>query len=274
VLDRYSQAGGGLLAGGLAYAALFAIVPALLLIAGVAGIVIVDPAGRASIVDTISGVMPPVRDLVNTVLAEADRDAAPVSLLGVGLLLWGASRFVVAFQDAMAIIMGGARRRSLLRSNLGALLAVIFLVGAILVSTVVAGLSAFLDAGESAGIVAVIDQGLSLALGLMPIVVAIVAVCVAYRVVPLPGPSWRALLIPAFVVGVVLTMLARVFIFVAPRLIGAAALLGTLASIFAALAWLALSFQAVLIGAAWVADREALARAARSREEPAPEEVP
>jgi uncharacterized BrkB/YihY/UPF0761 family membrane protein len=50
-------------------------------------------------------------------------------------------------------------------------------------------------------------------------------------------------------------VLARVFVFVAPRLIGAAALLGTLATAFAALAWLALSFQAVLLGAAWVRDR-------------------
>jgi len=211
-------------------------------------------------VDTISGVMPPVRDLVNTVLAEADREAAPVSVLGLALLLWGASRFVVAFQDAMALVMGGARRRSLLRSNLDALLAVVFLVVAILASTVVAGLSAFLQAGESAGLVAVVDQGISLALGLVPIIVAIGAVAIAYRVVPLPGPSWRSLLIPAFVVGLVLTLLARTFIFLAPRLIGAAALLGTLASIFAALAWLALSFQALLIGAAWTADREALAR--------------
>ena len=54
-----------------------------------------------------------------------------------------------------------------------------------------------------------------------------------------------------------LTILLRVFVFVAPRLIGAAALLGTLASVFAALAWLSLSFQALLLGAAWTAQRQA-----------------
>jgi uncharacterized BrkB/YihY/UPF0761 family membrane protein len=53
----------------------------------------------------------------------------------------------------------------------------------------------------------------------------------------------------------VLTVVARLFVFLAPRLIGAAALLGTLATAFAALAWLALSFQAILLGAAWVRDR-------------------
>jgi uncharacterized BrkB/YihY/UPF0761 family membrane protein len=46
-----------------------------------------------------------------------------------------------------------------------------------------------------------------------------------------------------------------VFVFVAPRLIGAAAFIGTLATAFAALAWLSLSFQALLFGAAWVRDR-------------------
>ena len=33
-------------------------------------------------------------------------------------------------------------------------------------------------------------------------------------------------------------------------------LLGTIAAVFAALAWLSLSFQAILLGAAWVGDRE------------------
>lgn len=220
-----------------------------------------DPAARARVVDTIAGVMPPVRDLIDSVLTEADKEAAPVSILGLAALLWGASRFVVAFQDAMARVMGGTRRRSVFRSNLSALLAVVLLVGTILASTVVAGLTAFLEAGETVGIVAVLDQGLSLALGLLPIAIAIVAVGIAYRVVPIPGPSWRSLAVPAIVVGLALTVLARTFIFLAPRLIGAAALLGTVASLFAALAWLALSFQALLIGAAWVAER------GRAREE-------
>jgi uncharacterized BrkB/YihY/UPF0761 family membrane protein len=229
----------------------------LLLVAGVTGVVIADPAARENVVDTIAGVIPPVRELAESLLAEADREAAPVSILGFVALLWGASRFVVSFQDALARVMGGPHRRSLLRSNLDALLAVILVVAAIVASTVVAGLSAFIEAGESVGIVAVLDRGISLALGILPIVVVIGAVAVAYRVVPLPGPSWRALGLPAIVVGLVLTVLGRTFIFLAPRLIGAAALLGTVASLFAALAWLALSFQALLVGAAWTAERDA-----------------
>ena len=65
----------------------------------------------------------------------------------------------------------------------------------------------------------------------------------------------RRSIVPGVAAGLALTVLARLFVFVAPRLIGAAAFIGTLATAFAALAWLGLSFQALLFGAAWVRDR-------------------
>jgi uncharacterized BrkB/YihY/UPF0761 family membrane protein len=223
----------------------------------VAGVVIADPATRASVVGTIATVLPPVRELATAVADEVAKNAAPGSILGAIALIWGASRFAVAFQDAIARVTGGLRRRSVLRSNLQALVAVLLLVGAILGSTLVAGVSAFLDLGSSLPDVAVVGRALGVAFGVLPVVVAIGAVAMVYRIVPIPRPSWRAIGVPALAVGVVLTFLLRLFVFVAPRLIGAAALLGTLASVFAALAWLSLSFQAVLLGAAWTAERDA-----------------
>jgi uncharacterized BrkB/YihY/UPF0761 family membrane protein len=80
--------------------------------------------------------------------------------------------------------------------------------------------------------------------------------------------------LPAILVGIVLTVLVQGFVFLAPRLIGSAALLGTIAVVFAALAWFSLSFQALLIGAAWVREREPGAppvdAAATPPDEPAP----
>jgi membrane protein len=261
VIDRYGNAGGGLLAGGLAYAALFAIVPAILLAAGLTGVLLHDSATRTAVVDSIASVLPPLGNIVSVVLGEASLDAAPVSILGFVVLLWGASRFVVAFQEAIGRVMGGDRRRSLLRRNVAALAAVLLVIGAIVLGTIAAGLTAFLDAGQAGGIIAVVDAGLSLVLGVVPVVATFGAVALVYRLVPLPGPRWRSLGLPAVAAGLALTIFARIFVFVAPRLIGAAALLGTLASVFAALAWLSLSFQALLLGAAWTADREARARA-------------
>ena len=255
VLDRYGAAGGGLLAGGLAYAALFAIVPAVLLLAGVVGLFVADAAERAKFVDVLVGVVPPLKDLIQIVLDEAARDAAPVSIIGAVVLLWGTSRFAVAFQDALARVMGGSSERGLLARNLGALGAVALLIAAIIASTLLSGVLAFLEAGVAAGVVEVFAGPISLALGLLPVLATVGAMILVYRVVPTPAPPWRAAIPPGIAAGLALTVVARVFAYLAPRLIGSAALVGTLVTAFAALAWLALSFQAILLGAAWVRDR-------------------
>jgi membrane protein len=255
ILDRYSAAGGALLAGGLAYAALFAIVPGMLLLAGVVGLLVSEPAERQRLVDVVSGVLPPLREVIETVLTEAARDAAPVSLLGAVALLWGTSRFAVAFQEAIARVGGGDRRRGLLAQNVGAIGSVVLMIVAIVLSTFLSGVLAFLEAGASAGVFQIVGTAISVALGLLPIAATIGATILVYRIVPVPRPPWRAVVIPGVFAGLALTVVARVFAFLAPRLIGSAALLGTIATVFAALAWLALSFQAILLGMAWVRDR-------------------
>jgi len=265
VLDRYNAAGGGLLAAGLAYTALFAIVPGVLLLAGVVGLLYADPTEQAKVVATVTSVLPPIRDLMETVLTEAAKGAGPVSIVGAVILIWGTSRFVVAFQDALSRVMGGDRRRGVLVSNLAALGAVVLMIGAIIASTLLGGLLDFLQTGAQVGVLKVLGDVLALALGLLPIVVTIAAVVAVYRIVPIPRPPWRAVVVPGIAVGIVLSALARIFIYLAPRLIGAAAFLGTLATVFAALAWLGLSFQAVLFGSAWVRDRASRATPSGAR---------
>jgi membrane protein len=262
VLDRYNSASGGLLAGGLAYAALFAIVPGVLLLAGVVGLVYADPVDREGVVNVLVGVLPPMRELIETVLAEAARDAAPVSIIGAIILVWGSSRFAVAFLGAIARVMGGDRPRGILSTNLAAFGAVLFLVAAIPATAVLATIVAFLEAGDALGVVQLAGAAISIVLGVLPILATTGAMVVVYRFAPQPRPTWRAAVVPGITVGLVLTVVARVFAFIAPRLIGAAALLGTLATVFAALAWLALSFQAILFGAAWVRERVSTLRTA------------
>lgn len=271
ILDRYGAAGGGLLAGGLAYAALFAIVPGVVLLAGVAGLVYADPIARADFVSVLAGVLPPLRDVVESVLEEVAGSAAPVSIVGAVVLVWGTSRFVVAFEDAIGRVMGGDRRRGIVAQNLGALVAVVLMIAAIPASAALSAVADFLEAGQAIGVLQAVGAALSLALLALPIVATIGAMILVYRIVPHPAPAWRALILPGITIGFVLTLVARLFAFLAPRLIGTAALIGTLATVFAALAWLALSFQAILVGAAWVADREERIRNAdvrRAAEEP------
>jgi membrane protein len=256
VLDNYSAAGGGLLADGLAYTALFAVVPAILLAVTIAGFVISDPSQRSQAVAVIGSVVPPLHDIVNAILAQASTNAGALGIIGLVTLAWSASRFVVAFADAIGRVMGRTTRRGFLIRNAAAVGSVLLLVVAILGAPTIAGLASFLDTAEATGVLAIVGGTLRAALGAIPPLVTVAAIGLVYRVVPVPSPRWRALWVPSIVVGIVLTLLVQVFVFLAPRLVGSAALLGTIAVVFAALAWFSLSFQALLIGAAWVRERE------------------
>jgi uncharacterized BrkB/YihY/UPF0761 family membrane protein len=73
--------------------------------------------------------------------------------------------------------------------------------------------------------------------------------------VPARHVPWRALLPPAIAVGILLAALTQLFSYIAPRLIGTAAVYGTFVAIFAAMVWLSTGFQLLLVGAAWVRER-------------------
>ena len=76
-------------------------------------------------------------------------------------------------------------------------------------------------------------------------------VSLVYRFVPVEHVPWRAILVPAVLVGIALGGFAQLFTFIAPRLVGFAALFGTFVTIFALLAWLAISFNMLILGASW-----------------------
>lgn len=255
ILSRYDAAGGSLLAGGLAYSALFAIVPLALVAAGLTGLLVADPGRRADVVDSIAGVLPPLRGLLQVVLGEAARSAAAISVIGTATLIWGGSRFILAFETAMSRVAGGPRTRGVVQRNVIGLLTAVLLVVSVIFGAITAGVAAILDAAVAGNEIAALSFVTRLVLAVLPLGLAVGAVAMIYRFVPESRPSWRATWLPAVVIALVLTIAARAFVFVAPRLIGAAATIGTLATAFAALAWLGLTFQAILIGAAWTGER-------------------
>jgi membrane protein len=262
VLARYDLAGGSLLASGLAYTALFAFVPAILLLLGISGAFVADPKARLQIVVNIGTVLPPLRGLVITALDQVSQNAAPLSAIGVIGLVWGASRFYVALETAMSnMFASGAKRNFVLQTLLG-LVSVVALVVAVLLATFLAGLASYLEASVVVGVTPaaevspIADLLARILLNLIGPLAAFVAVVLVFVVVPPHRPRLRAILLPAAAVAVALTAVTLLFVYAAPRLIGAAAILGTLATVFAALAWLGLSFQALLLGAAWARERE------------------
>lgn len=256
VLDRYDAAGGALIAGGLAYSALFALVPTILLMLGVGGAIAGQGPGRDQFVRTIAAVLPPLSGLIQTALDQLGRDSAPISIVALVGMVWGTSRFSVALEAAFARIFDEFPRRGLIRQTALGLGSVLVLVVAVVLGAALPGIASFLQAAVAVGAIPVVRSASIIGLQLAAPVATTVALLVLYRIVPSRRPAWRSILPPAILAALVLTVLTRLFVYLAPRLIGAAAVLGTVATVFAALAWLGLSFQAILVGAAWVRERD------------------
>jgi len=256
VLDVYGRAAGGLLASGLAFAALFAAVPTVLLVLGIAGLLIDDPAFQIRIVDGLTELFPPLEPLFADLLDTVTSGAAATSILGLLGLVWAVSQFYVTLDTAFARIFVREPERDPLRRTVRGFLWVAVILGLVLtlvVTTAALRVLGILLPAEYGG-----ATGLSDALAFPPVsfALATAVVAVAFRVLPPRKPAWRALIPPAIVVAAAVTVLTYLFSRLAPVLVGAAAVAGSLAAAFIALAWLSFSFQAVLVGASWVAVRE------------------
>ncbi|MEK6719503.1 MAG: YihY/virulence factor BrkB family protein [Chloroflexota bacterium] len=264
IMRRYDAAGGALLASGLAYSALFAIVPTIIVLLGLVGVVVADPIDRANVTETLSTVAPPLRGLVSASLEQLTTEAASISIVGLIGFAWGASRFLVALESALGRVLSGDRPRSLVGRNLIGLASVVVLLGAVVGGMLFAGLGSFVASfAEAVAPGRTVSSLVEVSFGIAGAAITVLALAVVYRFLPAGAPSWRAILVPSIGVAIVLALITRLFVFLAPRLIGAAAFLGTLATVFAALAWLGLAFQAILIGAAWIrvrSDREQVLR--------------
>ncbi len=256
VLDVYGRAPGGLLANGLAFAALFSAFPIAFVTLGVAGLLIGNPADRAVLAESIAAVAPPLREVVDEAVAALASGAAVTSIVGVVGLIWTVSQFYVTLDVAFSRIFTDRPERDVFRRVARGFAWVAGLVGIVVVlivaGTLAAAAKTFLP--ESYG--TLWKVGDVLASPLVLVGVGVLVVLVVYRVVPPRAPSWGAIWLPAIVAGLAIVALSQLFLFLAPRLIGSAALAGSLATAFVALAWLSFTFQALLYGAAWVRVRD------------------
>ncbi|MFL5651696.1 MAG: YihY/virulence factor BrkB family protein [Chloroflexota bacterium] len=256
MLDIYGAAAGGLLANGLAFSSLFAAIPTTLLIVGVAGRITDDPAVRTRVAQALAEAFPPLKDLIDESLEAIAAGAALTSILGVLGLIWTVSQLYGALDLAFARIFSTDPERDFFRRTLRGFLVVGILVVVIVGFIVTTALTSAFEAmspGDDP-----IPSAITTFIGSTAflIVGSIVSVLVVYRALPPRAPRWGSVAIPAAVVGLALVVLTQIFMFVVPRLVGVAALAGSLASAFIALAWLSFGFQAVLYGAAWVRVRE------------------
>ncbi len=256
VLDVYGRAPGGLLANGLAFTTLFAVVPIALVTLGVAGLLVDDPAVQQQLAQALGEVVPPLADLVDQALVSMAQGAALTSIIGVLGLIWTVSQFYVTLDVAFARIFTDRPERDVLRRNARGFMWVVGLVGVVVALIVAGSLAAAAEALLPTTTTALTILGRIITSPPVVILVTVGVVLGVYVVLPPRSPSVRSAVVPAIGSGIGVYLLGQVFLFAAPRIVGVAALAGPLATAFIALAWLSFSFQILLLGAAWVRVRD------------------
>jgi len=248
VWNRYTTSSGPLLARGLAFTALFTLVPALLLIASIAALAVSDPETRARIVALLVAQFPPLADVLRGALDAALASAGAFSLIGAAILVWSASGLVRDLDGAFDIIFREAGKvRTALRTALRT-------VGEVLVVAVaVVGLGLIIVLATVPGPLA---ELIGLArLRLAAVLPLVAAFAVAFRFLPRSRPCWRDAIVPAAWAGLGASVLTGIFALAGPVLFGSADLYGAFAGVFLGLLWLSYVTQLFLVGATWVAVR-------------------
>ena len=260
VWNRYGASSGPLLARGLAFTALFTLVPALLLIASIAGLIIGDPETRTRIVASLAAQFPPLASVLRDAIGTALAHAAAFSLIGAAVLAWSASGLVRGLDGAFGILFRAGEHGGTVLRTLGEV---------VVVAVAVVGMGLIVVIATLPGPV---SELLGLARLRVTAVLPVAAVfALAFRFMPRPRPGWRDAIVPGAWVGLGASALTVAFTHAGPLVFGAADLYGAFAGIFLGLLWLSYVTQLFLVGAAWVAVRadERSARAIAGRS-PAP----
>ena len=257
--DAYGQAGGGLLASGLAFSALFAVIPGLLLVVSLLIVIVDDQAGRQRAIDWLVAQVPPLRDVATTVVTNLASDAKVGSLLGVALFAWGASSFYLGLKGAIDRAIPGGKPENPVLARVQAILGVALLLFAALVGFVVAGIASVVSLGSWAAVLSPI-AAIAVATGLALAV---------YLLLPNDRPTVRQAAPAAVAAGVGIGLLTAFFGALAPFLVQGFVALGVIASVFIALVWFGWTFQILLFGACYVRLRRDRERAASQSNPPA-----
>jgi membrane protein len=253
VLDRFGAVDGGLLAAGIAYNAVLALIPLGLLASGIAGIFLTDPRSRGDLVAAIVGLLPPLRGVVDEILGGLSRASPSVSLVGLVLAAWGTTRLFASLESGVVQVGSASLRRGLVRRTARRLASIMVVAGILLAALIAA--PALAIAVEIAGAAGVDRPLLDALLALLPPTLAGLALVAIYRLIPVVRPTWRSIALPAVIGAVALVVVTRVFVFLTPRIFGSNVVYGTLGAILVGLTWLDIVFTLILVGAVWVDER-------------------
>jgi uncharacterized BrkB/YihY/UPF0761 family membrane protein len=172
--------------------------------------------------------------------------------VGLALLVWSASSLVRAIDGAFRIIFQDSGEGRTPIRDVVSVLAVAAGAFAAAIILILVTLPDFMD--EVLGLPGRLVRTVTSLAG----VVGLLALAFAF--VPRPRPTLRALWLPAAVTGLAVYLLSELFVFLGPLLFGSAELYGAFGALFLGLVWLGNVTQIILLGAAWVAERDLRAR--------------
>ncbi len=254
VIDRFNNAEGGLIASGIAYNTLFALIPMALFASSILGFFVTDPAQLEQVRDALTDWAPPLEGVVDEVLDGLATAAPSLSIIGFLGMVWGTTRLFGSLEMGIESMFSGAPRRGLVVKTVRRALSIIILVAMIALAVVATSASSLLP--DISGIGGEATRALvDVVLFVLPLALSTLAVGFIYRFLPPVRPGLSAIGRPSIAIGFSLVVITRLFAILAPLALGANFVYGTLGAIFVALTWLGLTYTIVLIGAAWVSER-------------------
>jgi membrane protein len=244
-MEISGEAGAPLFSAALAFSTLFAMIPLVLLLAGVIGWLISDPAEQEALLNQLISMVPPLAGFFESTLDGLVQSRGALSLVGLVGLLWGASAYYAGLDEVMRRIFIGGGVRDQIARRIRGLITVLILVAVVALLIALGSLWALIDRffGDTALF--------RYAAPLISIAVMVVVTLAVYKLVPTAPPSVRAALPPSIVAGIGIALLTNLFGALTPLLLGGLSGLGVVATVFGTLIWLNLSYQILLYGAAW-----------------------
>lgn len=249
MLGIADEVGAPLFAGALAFNAMFAILPGLMLLSGILGFVISDEATREQLLQDLIAKVPPLAPVFENSLAGVVQQRGSLTVIGFLGLLWGASNFYNAIDDVMRRMFTGSKPRDIVEKRLRGILTVFILIVLFAGTVLMSGTwTTFVTTvGDMPGATLLLTIGGPVVFTLL----CTLSVWLTFRLVPTAPPTWHEAWLPVVAAGTAIGLLTSLFTVLAPLLVGGLAAFGVLAAVFSAFVWLNLSFQLLLWGAAW-----------------------
>jgi uncharacterized BrkB/YihY/UPF0761 family membrane protein len=252
----YRNTGGSIIVSGLAYMALFALIPIFALIAIAIAVWAEDPTRREQALSWVVTALPMFEDVASSAVLRADRTAAIGGLVAFMGFFWGASGFYLNLTRAAERFFPG-KRKSGARTRLVGVLLVLLIIAAVIAA--VTGVTLLDVLAEQFGIDVRILLSATAVVAVLLLVIGLVYG--VYRVLPANPPTAHSARAPALAAGLFIAALTLFYNLASPWLVASFETFGVMASVFVALVWLRLVFMAMIYGAAATRYRDQVALA-------------